>query len=148
MEGYAGRGQVFKDPEKKAEMISFRAKGYAYADIARYYGVDHTTIMYHCRVARQSGTMVDSSGGREGPKLVATVKEARTRLTQPPLRPQRLKPPTLTQLKKAEEKRPGWMLDDHNEWICCGKSINERKQDEVSRRKKELEQRRISMLVY
>lgn len=46
-----GHGHVFDDPKKKAEMIALRLQGYPYGDIARKYNVDHTTIIYHCRVA-------------------------------------------------------------------------------------------------
>lgn len=144
MEGFAGHGHVFDDPAKKAEMLKYREQGYAYADIARLYGVDHTTIMYHCRKARQDGTLVESGSGQEGPKLVST----KAKLTPPPPRPPRFKKPTLTQLREAEEIRPGWMLGDKNEWFCCGKSFAERKREDARKKKSDLERRRLEMLQY
>ena len=34
-----------------AEMLELRRQGYTFADIARKYGADHTTIMFHCQRA-------------------------------------------------------------------------------------------------
>lgn len=43
--------KVFKNLKKKAEMLSQRKAGRSYVDLARHYGVDHTTIIYHCEKA-------------------------------------------------------------------------------------------------
>lgn len=46
-----GWGHVFDDLNLKNEMLELRRQGYAFTDLARKYGVDHTTIVYHCRKA-------------------------------------------------------------------------------------------------
>lgn len=46
-----GRGHVFNDPVKKAELFSLRADGYSVHQLARYFGVDHTTLLYHFKKA-------------------------------------------------------------------------------------------------
>ena len=46
-----GHGHVFDDPEKKNQMLAYRVLGYSYVQLAYYYGVDHTTILYHCKKA-------------------------------------------------------------------------------------------------
>jgi hypothetical protein len=50
-EGRVGKGTVFSEPAVKAEMLSLRRAGYSYIQIARKYGVDHSTIVYHCKKA-------------------------------------------------------------------------------------------------
>lgn len=44
-----GKGHVFDNPNVKREMLILRIKGYPYLVLARRYGVDHTTILYHCQ---------------------------------------------------------------------------------------------------
>jgi len=47
-----GRGHIFDDPEKKAEMISYWVAGYSLPQLALYYGgLHHTTILYHIKKA-------------------------------------------------------------------------------------------------
>lgn len=45
------RGRVFTNPKKKAEMLNLRKQGHSYIAIGKKYGVDHTTILYHCKIA-------------------------------------------------------------------------------------------------
>ena len=47
----SGLGHVFDNPRIKREMLILRIKGYSYVLLSRRYGVDHTTVMYHCRRA-------------------------------------------------------------------------------------------------
>jgi DNA-binding CsgD family transcriptional regulator len=46
-----GQGNVFRNPKKKAEMLNFRSLGYTYPQLALYYGVDHSTLIYHVKKA-------------------------------------------------------------------------------------------------
>lgn len=46
-----GARHIFNDLEMKAEMLALRMEGYSFKDISRKYGVDHTTIIHHCRKA-------------------------------------------------------------------------------------------------
>lgn len=45
------RGNIFSNPKKKENMLILRIKNYSYEKIAARYGVDHTTIIYHCKEA-------------------------------------------------------------------------------------------------
>lgn len=45
------RGRIFSDPQKRANMLKLRIRGYSYVRLARKYNVDHTTIIYHCKEA-------------------------------------------------------------------------------------------------
>lgn len=44
-----GRGKIFDDLRRLNEMISARQSGVGPSELARRYGVDHSTIIYHCR---------------------------------------------------------------------------------------------------
>ena len=46
-----GYGFIFQDEARKAQMLAYRLEGYSYAELAKYYGVKHTAIIYHCRKA-------------------------------------------------------------------------------------------------
>ena len=43
------RGDVFNEMAVVEEMLALRMAGATFADLARRYGVDHTSIMYQCR---------------------------------------------------------------------------------------------------
>ena len=47
-------GQHKMDREGIKEIIKMRRKGYSYSSIGRYFGRDHSTVMYHCKKARLS----------------------------------------------------------------------------------------------
>ena len=49
--------RLFRDPEVKAEMLDLRRQGYTFSDIARKYGADCTTILFHCQIAGLALTM-------------------------------------------------------------------------------------------
>lgn len=51
MTNRAGHGNIFDDPQKKKEMISHYVEGYSCPQIALYYEVHHTTILYHVQKA-------------------------------------------------------------------------------------------------
>ena len=42
---------IFDNPRVKKEMLILRIRGYSSVTLARRYGVNHTTILYHCRQA-------------------------------------------------------------------------------------------------
>ena len=44
-----GRGNIFEDGTKLIEMLSLRQQGVGPSELGRRYGVDHTTIIYHCK---------------------------------------------------------------------------------------------------
>lgn len=44
-----GRGHVFDNPTKLSQMLNFRQQGRGPSELGRCYGVDHTTIIYHCK---------------------------------------------------------------------------------------------------
>ena len=67
-------GHVFEDPKKKAEMLAYRAAGYSYLQLACYYGVDHSTLIYHCRKA---GMVVPMKGDSRD-KILELIKKGKT----------------------------------------------------------------------
>lgn len=131
-----GHGHVFDDPKKKAEMIDLRKQGYSYLEISRKYGVDHTTIIYHCRIAG----------------IPAGIKFTRATIHLFPPIPKEKRPPKLKMLLPIEEPeielRPGWRQDDRGGWICLGKSKTQTEIEAKERAKQKLEKRRIEMLTY
>ena len=44
-----GRGHIFEDMQKLNEMLQLRMQGYGPSTLANRYGVDHSTIIYHCK---------------------------------------------------------------------------------------------------
>jgi transposase len=46
-----GYQKVFQNKEKREEMLELARKGLSWSEIARMYGVNHTSIMYHCAKA-------------------------------------------------------------------------------------------------
>lgn len=141
-----GHGHVFDDPKVKEQMLNFRLEGYSYTDIARRYDVDHTTIMYHCRKAgiAPAGIMVELPDGQ-----TVLQKYKLPRLEEPAPRPPRPpKPLTLAQIRDARPKRPGWRQDEKGEWICIGLSIKGHRDLLKKRHREEVEQLRVSLLIY
>ena len=59
--------RLFKDKEIKEEMLDLRRQGYTFSDIARRYGADHTTIMFHCQIA---GLTLTNEQQKEMRKLI------------------------------------------------------------------------------
>lgn len=43
--------RIFSHPEVLEEMLELRRQGHTFSDIARKYGADHTTVMFHCQAA-------------------------------------------------------------------------------------------------
>lgn len=50
--------RLFRDPEMLKEMLDLRRKGHTFSYIARQFGADHTTIMFHCQAAGLALTAV------------------------------------------------------------------------------------------
>jgi DNA-binding CsgD family transcriptional regulator len=44
--------RIFTKPEVREEMLSLRRQGYSFSAIARRYGADHTTIIFHCQAEK------------------------------------------------------------------------------------------------
>lgn len=49
MRSFRGRGHVFDDVAKLNEMLNRRMMGEGVAKLGAMYGVDHSTIIYHCK---------------------------------------------------------------------------------------------------
>lgn len=176
---YAGRGQgrVFRDPAIKAEMIALRDAGYSYKDIAIKYGVDHTTIIYHCRKAKmvvfgdpvikkemldrvRSGGNIDEIAAHYGVNRTVIesychrsgIKGVSVTRTHVRLFPKAIQvyeeTLPIAPVDEPEEIRPGWRRDEKGDWICLGKSKKEAKADAKTRAQKEIQKRRIDMLTY
>lgn len=78
--------KVFQNPEKKEELARLLKEGYSYASLGRYFGVDHTSVIWH---ARKLGI---ESGRGEGK-------------TMEPPRPRKMKVPKMKEvLAKQKEK--------------------------------------------
>lgn len=45
-----GRGDTFTDPNRLNEMLSLRMLGVPTTQLGGHYGVDHSTIIYHCKL--------------------------------------------------------------------------------------------------
>lgn len=123
MKRSVGYGHVFTDdPSKKEEMVQLRKAGYSLTDIARKYGVDHTTIIYHCRAAGIKAGDIHTKKGMK--RLVPTAP------------------------KQKDVRQKLWRLDGNGEWVRRGMTDTERKQAQLSRKRQKLEQKRIEMLTY
>lgn len=44
-----GRGNIFEDDKVLNKMLQFRTRGVGPSELARLFGVDHSTIIYHSR---------------------------------------------------------------------------------------------------
>lgn len=133
-----GQKKIFNDLDTRAQMLDLRRSGYSYKAIAIKYGVDHTTIIYHCRRAgllldgiqptvkvnklKRGCGMIGASSDDLGSGVVSVIN--------------------------VEGQRPGWHKDEHGDWICLGRTTVELKQEEQSRKKRELDRQRIAMLSY
>lgn len=55
--------KVFKDPEKLAKLRELLLEGYSFNSIGRFFGVDHTSIIWHARkIGIASGTRGFTAG--------------------------------------------------------------------------------------
>lgn len=43
-----GGRRIFKDLNKLQEMLLLRSQGWSLLKLAKYFGCDHTSILYHC----------------------------------------------------------------------------------------------------
>lgn len=64
--------RLFWDSEVKEEMLELRRQGYTFSDIARKYGADHSTIIFHCRAAGLALT------GDQKREMFDLIKEGQT----------------------------------------------------------------------
>ena len=67
-----GKGHIFDNPEKKEEMLAYRTAGYSYPQLALYYNVDHSTLIYH--VKKAGIPMVDQM---KKDKIISAVKNGK-----------------------------------------------------------------------
>lgn len=49
MRSFRGRGHIFDDVKKLNEMLNRRMLGEGASQLGAFYGVDHSTIIYHCK---------------------------------------------------------------------------------------------------
>lgn len=158
-----GQGSIFIDPKVKAEMINLRKSGKTYKELATKYKVDHSSIVYHCQEAgltlkneqrfalftlakqglttRQiskrlnlSGTVIDFYCSRH--KVKRGCLKTNPNLVFKPV------------LVKKDEHGVEWHSDLSGGWICVGKSKEQQKVDQLGHKRKELEERRLQMLIY
>lgn len=62
-----GRGNIFNNPRTLDQMLKLRNKGVGPSELARMFGVDHTTIIYHSKKANITAPIqkgVTISGGQ------------------------------------------------------------------------------------
>ena len=79
-----GRGDVFSDLNKLNEMLSLRVQGAGPSVLGAKYGVDHSTIIYHCKragvqVPGVRGMIIVASGVAMG-TVIPIVKERKTKV--------------------------------------------------------------------
>ena len=181
-----GRKHIFDNPTKRAEMLAYRAAGYTYPELALYYGVHHTTILYHCRKA---GFMKSTRG--EGEKMALLIKAGKTidevakmysvpstvisshyarhcarlglkgfkilhndqklvlRLPISFRRKKRApkKPKIYKYVRTPPSPRPGW-LKEAGVWVCVGKKIDQVREEQEKRQKRDRDFKKIEMLNY
>lgn len=155
----------FDDPDIKKEMLELRATGqWSFVKLADKYGVDKTTIQYHCAKAgyhvfkdpvkiaqlvdqiRRKSLTIDQAASKFGvPRTVIEYHCTRARISGIVIVRPRWRP---VKARKPKSERPGWMLNERNEWVSLGKSPRQRRLFEKERRKKLLEIRQRELLSY
>lgn len=114
-----GKTNVFSNPDIKEEMLNLRKHGHPYQYLAEKYGVSYACIVYHCKAA-----------GITNKSLI---------------------------IKKSELKRDNFKIDEHGvewrkdgsgDWICVGRTKEQRKIAALREKKKALEEKRLQILTY
>jgi hypothetical protein len=181
-----GFGRIFSNPKVKMEMLSLRLAGYSYHQIALKYGVDHTTIVHHCKNAgltiggvrerrRMQELFAVKEMSNEDIAMVTGVDIAMVALnrsnwksqngSKKKNKQQKVLPKltinksmvwaeheTNTHLRdriiKIDKRGVEWRKDEQGEWICLGRSEATERKDRDEKKKKALEEKRLSMLSY
>lgn len=170
-----GYTRVFRRPEIKEEMLDLRRQGYSYSELARKYGCDHTSIIHQCILAGialtgnirnqvssliKRGISPEEVAERFG--ISSTVVELysyRKSLSQanpklehiariPPEIVEPVAKPEKTILTRMDERGVEWRRIGQDDWVCMGRTEKQYKKDEIERRRRELEAKRIEMLTY
>lgn len=130
-----GYGHVFSDPKIKKEMLSLRKQGLSFPEIAALYHVDHSTIVYHCQNA---GISPDRKNKKIIiPKTIIAKQEILEKIRKD------------GPMMKIDERGVKWVREKPwGEWICFGKTGKQKKIEESNKKKKELESKRLKMLLY
>ncbi len=93
--------KVFNDKNKFWEMLELRSQGYSLPVLAGRYGVDHTTILWHCKKhGVEPGVPIE----RKKRELKVTIISPRTFNSQP-LKENGINPGKMYKDYLAEEKR-------------------------------------------
>jgi hypothetical protein len=172
------RGHTFENSKKKREMLNYRKQGYTYLQIARKYGADRTTIIYHCQRAGLSlkdnvriklYDLIDQGFSPSEValelKIPSTVVEfycdrykviegrlfVNKKLNLEPIssEPSQKKYSRSRGVDyKIDERGVEWRKDLNDQWVCMGKTMKQRRLDEVNKKKRLLEEKRLDMLTY
>src|SRR3990167_3187257 len=96
--------RIFRDKEKYAELVKLLKDGHSFSSIARHFGVDHTSVIWH---ARKLGYLSKGKGG---------FKRTKERVPLPELPPKIIKDTRhpLLREKVAEGKTYAGYLAEYN----------------------------------